>query len=171
MAIKQLMRGLGAAVLFVVAGSVNAATVFGPVDGNVNFLFGDLQGGSLGLFDDSDQGYAGPFIDVQVPSVVGFVGPVNAANDHIATNSVGNTLLLSGSSDFILGLNVGGVWLADSSVTSVGANSYTVAFSNGGTVLEVDVQVVSTVVPVPAAAWLFGSGLLGLAGIARRRTR
>ena len=27
----------------------------------------------------------------------------------------------------------------------------------------------STVVPVPAAAWLFGSGLLGLVGVARRR--
>jgi hypothetical protein len=27
----------------------------------------------------------------------------------------------------------------------------------------------STVVPVPAAAWLFGSGLLGLIGMARRR--
>jgi len=29
---------------------------------------------------------------------------------------------------------------------------------------------VIAVVPVPAAAWLFGSGLLGLAGIARRKT-
>lgn len=28
-----------------------------------------------------------------------------------------------------------------------------------------------TVVPIPAAAWLFGSGLLGLAGVARRRSR
>lgn len=28
---------------------------------------------------------------------------------------------------------------------------------------------VETVVPVPAAAWLFGSGLLGLLGVARRR--
>ena len=27
----------------------------------------------------------------------------------------------------------------------------------------------ATVVPVPAAVWLFGSGLLGLVGIARRR--
>jgi hypothetical protein len=26
-----------------------------------------------------------------------------------------------------------------------------------------------TVVPIPAAAWLFGSGLLGLVGVARRR--
>jgi len=30
-------------------------------------------------------------------------------------------------------------------------------------------SVSTTVVPVPAAVWLFGSGLLGLAGIARRR--
>ena len=29
---------------------------------------------------------------------------------------------------------------------------------------------VTTVIPVPAAVWLFGSGLLGLVGIARRRT-
>ena len=27
----------------------------------------------------------------------------------------------------------------------------------------------ATVVPVPAAAWLFGSGLLGLVGVARRK--
>ena len=26
-----------------------------------------------------------------------------------------------------------------------------------------------TVVPVPAAVWLFGSGLLGLVGVARRK--
>ena len=30
-------------------------------------------------------------------------------------------------------------------------------------------SLITTVVPVPAAAWLFGSGLLGLASIARRR--
>jgi len=27
----------------------------------------------------------------------------------------------------------------------------------------------TTVIPVPAAVWLFGSGLLGLIGIARRK--
>ncbi|MEA3242882.1 MAG: VPLPA-CTERM sorting domain-containing protein [Pseudomonadota bacterium] len=27
----------------------------------------------------------------------------------------------------------------------------------------------SSVVPIPAAVWLFGSGLLGLVGIARRK--
>jgi hypothetical protein len=30
-------------------------------------------------------------------------------------------------------------------------------------------DVVTTVIPVPPALWLFGSGLLGLVGIARRK--
>ena len=33
------------------------------------------------------------------------------------------------------------------------------------------VEGTATVVPIPAAAWLFGSGLVGLAGVARRRRR
>jgi hypothetical protein len=33
------------------------------------------------------------------------------------------------------------------------------------------VSPLETVVPVPAAVWLFGSGLLGLAGIARRKKK
>ena len=40
--------------------------------------------------------------------------------------------------------------------------------STSGLVLNLD-SVTSTVVPVPAAVWLFGSGLLGLIGIARRK--
>ena len=39
--------------------------------------------------------------------------------------------------------------------------------SVNGTVVSTDI--VNTAVPVPAAVWLFGSGLLGLVGIARRR--
>jgi len=30
-------------------------------------------------------------------------------------------------------------------------------------------DITTSVVPVPAAAWLFGSGLLGLVGVARRK--
>jgi hypothetical protein len=33
------------------------------------------------------------------------------------------------------------------------------------------VSVAPQVVPVPAAVWLFGSGLLGLVGIARRKKK
>ena len=47
-------------------------------------------------------------------------------------------------------------------VTNTDSNSYT------GTYLVDDSGV--SAVPVPAAAWLFGSGLLGLIGVARRKT-
>ena len=44
-------------------------------------------------------------------------------------------------------------------------NVHTVNFSGG----EIRGQVIVNPVPIPAAVWLFGSGLLGLIGIARRK--
>ena len=44
-------------------------------------------------------------------------------------------------------------------------NIHTAAFPAG----EIRGQVQISTVPIPAAAWLFGSGLLGLVGIARRK--
>ncbi len=41
--------------------------------------------------------------------------------------------------------------------------------NNGGNIAALSNVRAFTVVPVPAAVWLFGSGLLGLVGIARRR--
>ena len=149
--------------------SAVAATIFAPTDGNVNFLLGDLQGGTLAMFDESDQSYQGDSINIPLASTVGIFGPVNGNNDYLATNSLGDSpLTLTGSNHFILGLNLNGVWLSNTSVFDQGANSYTVTFSNGGSLLMVDTQVISAV-PLPAAAWLFGSGLLGLVGLARRR--
>lgn len=40
---------------------------------------------------------------------------------------------------------------------------------NGGSLFWDDVSLEVSAVPVPAAVWLFGSGLLGLVGVARRR--
>ena len=40
-----------------------------------------------------------------------------------------------------------------------------------GTHPTIGVDLVATFVPVPAAVWLFGSGLLAIAGISRRKTR
>jgi len=151
-------------------GSVQASTVFAANDGNINFLFADLQGAILAMFDDSDQSYLGPSINIPLPSIVGIFGPVNANNDYLATNGLSDSLTLTGSNQFILGLSTdGGVnWVTDSSVTSMGANAYTVTFNNIGSVLMVDVNDVPAV-PVPAAIWLFGSGMLAVVGIARKR--
>jgi hypothetical protein len=107
---------------------------------------------------------------VSIGDIVGFAGP-NGSGNHIATNTTtALSLLLTGSSNFILGLSTdnGASWIADAAVVSLGANSYSVTFGTGANVIEVDVQIIPPV-PVPAAVWLFASGLLGLVGIARRK--
>jgi hypothetical protein len=44
-------------------------------------------------------------------------------------------------------------------------------FGNRNRFLVDDITLSAAVVPVPAAAWLFGSGLIGLLGFARRRSQ
>ena len=164
----KIVYALMGVVSILTIARVDAATVFVPTDGDVNFLFGDLAGGVLAMFDDSDQSYAGLSLNVQLGDVVGISG-LNGSGNHTATNATTNGILtLTGSDNFILGLNVGGIWFAVSSVVAVGANRYTVFFENGASVLLVDVQIIPAV-PLPAAVWLFSSGMLGLVGGAVRR--
>jgi len=162
---------MGVATLLTVA-RVDAATIFAPTDGDVNFLLGDLLGAQLAIFDDDDQTYAGLSLDVQIGDVVGFAGP-NGSGDHTATNTTTiGTLSLTDSSNFILGLSTdnGVSWMPDAAVVSLGANAYSVTFGTGANVIEVDVQIVPPI-PVPAAVWLFGSGLVGLLGMAGVRRK
>ena len=42
--------------------------------------------------------------------------------------------------------------------------------SSFSTAFDLTISGTATVVPVPAAVWLFASGLIGLAGVMRRRT-
>ncbi|HWS02457.1 MAG TPA: VPLPA-CTERM sorting domain-containing protein, partial [Gammaproteobacteria bacterium] len=65
---------------------------------------------------------------------------------------------------FILGYFDGTSWSGDNGYQYIGGDIYEVTFS-GGQTFEIDVAVV----PVPAAAWLFGTGLVGLIGVARRK--
>jgi hypothetical protein len=159
---KKLLAGL----TLILSGSANAVTVFAPTDGDVNFLFSTLTSSTLlAMFDDSDVTYAGSSLDIPVPELITFSGP-DGFGDWTATNEAAVSLNLTGSPNFILGISTDGgtTWSGDTSVSSVGANAYNVTFSDG-TVLEVDVRIV----PIPAAVWLFGSGILGLVAVGRRR--
>ena len=167
MKIRNILLG----AIFLASGAASASTVFEPTDGDVNFLFSTLGPATiLAMFDDSDQTFAGTALVIPLPSIVGITGP--SGGNFLATNSLAQTLTLTGSDRFILGISTdsGTSWSGDTLVTSVGANAYNVTFSDG-TVLEVDVVALSppSEVPVPSAVWLFGSGLLGLVGIARRK--
>ncbi len=162
----KLTTGLLGLPALLMVSQVNAATIFAPTDGDVNFINSSLSGGTiLAMFDDSDQSFLGNSLAIPVPEIVGFTGPISGGN-WIATNESAQTLTLTNSPNFILGISTdaGASWSGDTSWTALGANSYTVNFSDGS-IIEVDVQVV----PVPAAVWLFGSGLIGLIGIARRK--
>jgi hypothetical protein len=155
------------ALAFVVSGSANASTVFVPTDSDVNFFNLTLaSGSSLAMFDDADTAFSNP-LPVPLPSLV-TISP-DGSGDFTATNIAASTLTLTSSPAFTLGVNSGGAWMGDIfSNCSISVNSCTVLFADGS-LLTVDTQP-QAAVPVPAAVWLFGSGLLGLVGVARRHS-
>ncbi len=171
----KISKILTAGVLALVATAANSSTVFTPTDGDVNFLFGNVAGYDLYMFDDADIGNeagATSKLYLDVPEKV-FIGGPNGG-DYTATNQSSESINLTDSANFFLALwDIDNqVWLRDSNVTLQGTTAYTVAFENqSGEFLVVDVKAQPDVpqVPVPAAAWLFGSGLMGLVGVARRR--
>ena len=73
---------------------------------------------------------------------------------------------------FLISLPVGAVqvWLGSSAEFSITRTDLSgnllgsfISPTNSG------VSAIATVVPIPAAVWLFGSGLIGLIGVARRK--
>jgi hypothetical protein len=164
MKFKNLLLG---GALFVSASVAQAATSFYPTDGDINFILetGDLGDYTLAIFDEEADIGVGPSLEVTPPELIFWDG-VSTLSDADA-----NTLTIDG--DFVLAVQCPacGAWTGGevdlgSPFTTPDANAYVVTFGDiRGLELIVDVAPV----PVPAAVWLFGSGLLGLVGVARRR--
>jgi hypothetical protein len=177
-----------AAVLLVSLGSgtINAATVstvFNPeinTDGTLEsvdfFYFSIPNNFILGLFDAADTSFITPLL-VNTGNTVTFTPNTPGQAAYTATNdqttlSINIPTVQNNNAAFILGLKntTTGNWLADSGATDMSGGAgtaYSVSFvTASGQVLGVDM----TLVPVPAAVWLFGSGFVGLVAVARRRT-
>lgn len=159
------------------ATNVMATTVFAPninPDGtyeDVNFFYVSVPAGfTLGFFDATDTAFTTPLF-VGTGDAVAVSPSTPGSGPYTATNTVSSSSISLGSTaDFILGMNNGSTWLGDAGATplNLGGTAYSVSFvTSPGTVLSVDLVLAQ--VPVPAAIWLFGSGLLGLVGVARRR--
>jgi hypothetical protein len=78
-------------------------------------------------------------------------------NGALCSNvTLGTGALSTGNAVFTLDILTGGSWFTSSTIATIST-------------LNVDHSLAVAAVPVPAAAWLFGSALLGLAGVARKR--
>jgi len=157
-------------VAFTVCGSANASTVFMTTDGSVNFFNINLSAGStLAMFDDNDDVTFVNDLPIPLPSAVN-IAP-DGLGDFTATSTapLNNSITLTTNPWYVLAVSndSGLTWMGDSfaACDSV-SQSCTVSFADGS-VLSVDAAV--TPVPVPAAVWLFGSGLIGLIGFAKRK--
>ena len=173
--------------------SAEAATIWAPTNEDTDFIqlnFGgpgpgsgiSTNGGTLALFDD-DTGLAGPALEIgQNGGHVVFADNGDGswgAEVFDVTNTSGGSITLSNDANFVLGISWnGGVNYFGDTGSSIQSSpdTYLIVFDGfvqgpqgprriSGSTLAVDLAPI----PVPAAVWLFGSGLLGLAGMARRK--
>ena len=164
---KNLLLGTA---LFVSASVANAVSVFVPTDGDINFALetGDLNnmGYTLSIFDDAGDIGVNPGLAVSVPELIYWDANITQLHDATLTDT-----LTIADGDFVLAIYDGSSWTGGdinyaSIFTVPEANTYAITFGGmSGFELVIDL----TPIPVPAAVWLLGTGLIGFAGVARRR--
>ena len=103
------------------------------------------------------------------------LGMINVTNTIITYLGAGTTTLFEGSENLMFGYlasDAAGLLVAPTYTpfdpNALGEYNFGIQVSQAGWGVE-NVRMDVQVVPVPAAVWLFGSGLLGLVGIARRK--
>ena len=101
-----------------------------------------------------------------------YEGYTTGSDSNVSPTDGSVSLTLTGSNLTFAGTTGGGLGLWTGQLVSVGNVGASWGPFAGTPYSEVyTVNVTGPVVPIPAAAWLFGSGLIGLVGVARRRRR
>jgi hypothetical protein len=131
----------------------DASTILFDLIPDLSFSLTSDASGSGTLLVDGGAALTATFSNLAIVHVAGGVVDWNADLTYTGGSLVGGltTGRVEGSFAGILGFGFGQSLLGQD-------------FTGSGGIAKV-----GAVVPVPAAVWLFGSGLLGLAGIARRR--
>ena len=151
---------------------VSAVTIFTPTDGDVNTF--DVSGflGNIGpdfaIFANEGELGGTNRLDLDDFDVVEFdEGPLG---NWTATNLNGDELDLGNAPRFIFAVSDGNDWIGGDAINYIVGPLPNATFVSFGTDEPQLAAVDLTAVPVPAAVWLFGSGLLGLVGVARRKS-
>lgn len=161
------------------AGAAQAALVNFTLTGDVDLLAD--AGNSYGLNMGDTISATGTFDDAVLISGTGIVSFGDGSGNSLTLNVGSEPFVASDDSNYgsgypqlslnsgtFDGLNVSILFGASSSFDSL--NFWFDAYDDSGNLVSgtwTDFQM--TPVPIPAAVWLFGSGLLGLVGIARRK--
>lgn len=157
-----------------------AAQLMSPAFNAAVMLQNSVEQGGLPSLTEGDN----PLLSFYAKGFAGGTGNVLFALRYL--DGVGNILSNSGNV-FFQGLINESTWSEitfDLGAVPMGASAAFIEFSQGmgpidipggllpGTILIDDLNLgVVSAVPVPAAVWLFGSGLLGLVGVARRKMK
>jgi hypothetical protein len=151
---------------------------------HANFYFGSdwggrdltlLNGDTLsGTFSNVGQLYipAGATISGSTDNLVVNAGRILIDGSLTGLPTPGYNLNLSSLTDIILNGSINS-WnniglTANQAIVLSGTS--TISLLEGGNLTAIVPPSISITTPIPAAAWLFGSALLGLAGIRRKRT-
>jgi hypothetical protein len=139
-----------------------------------------LNGDSLsGTFSNIGRFYipAGALISGSTNNLVVNAGKILIDGSLSGLPNPGYDLKLNSLTDLILNGSLGNwknIWLSANQSLQINSTS-TISLLDGGTLSAITAALppqtpISVTTPLPAAAWLLGSGLLGLAGIRRRNS-
>lgn len=170
-------------VLFFGAGAANAVgvPVWQPTSSSLTTIELDLGefiglGRDFAIFDDNDLvAFANPLGLNTGGFAFTTIGTVNNGNGTwtFTNTTSSNTLIVGDPGAFAFGYTAdsGATWSAEAaSWTEIETDLWAIEYAFGAGVKTAFLTVTNvSLVPVPAAVWLFGSGLLGLVGIARRK--
>ena len=166
-------------VLALATSVASAATViWTPTNLDINYVFyeGTNEDTNLyALFDvedfDGDQDYA--LIINKPGDEIVHLAATNGSDFVLTSTTTGNTTTLKNDKEFVVATSFdNGISWTDAFDTQIfvpNTNMYTLTFSTGA-VLSIDAAPEVQAVPVPAAAWLFGTGLFGIVAVARRKS-
>jgi len=169
--------------LMLLVSNMASANVWAPTNADSNFfnletLMGLPTAAQFGIFEDNvDVATAAPIISFNGGTKLDFTQ--NGNNWDLTSGS--GTGTLSESSNFQIGYLSGAGWIGEAGnneINSLGGTSYqlffidpTLAINNVKSLFAVDIisSEAGAPVPLPAAAWFLGTGLIGLMAVSRRK--